>query len=418
MARDIAASTTQTLRTDAPPAAPRVRRRRGRWPRRMIGGFVVLVALLAIGTCALPRAGLPQGAFARSGPDAVGVAATRYRASPLRRALLGDGWRRAWTAPVRVPVLDPDTFAGGLTPVRRGRGNQTRSLHLRGADGRDYVFRSTDKDQGGRLRPLARATLGRVRQDQVGALHPAAALVAAGLLDATEVPHARPRLVVMPDHPRLGGHRGDFARLLGMIEESPHHGFAGARRVVETEELWAELRARPAESVDARMFLAARLMDVYLGDWDRHEGQWRWGRMEDGGAARWVPIPRDRDYAFANYGGLLPALARRADPKIVRFDGEIRDLGGLLVDARPLDARFLCPLPAAAWDSAAASLRAALTDSAIHASVRRMPPAYVRRDGAALTATLRARRDRLPAAARDFRRRLHADGACSRGGSD
>lgn len=412
MAREPAAPTETTLQTDAPAASLRPPRRSARWPRRVAGGFVVLVGLVAAGTCALPRAGLRHEAFERRGADAVGVAATRYRASPLRRALLGDGWRDAWAAPVRVPVLDPGTFAGGLTPTRRGSGNQTRGLHLRGADGRLYVFRSTDKDQGGRLRPLARATLGRVRQDQVSALHPAAALVAAGLMDATEVPHARPQLVAMADHPRLGEHRGDFAGLLGIIEESPNDGFAGARRVVDTEELWGELRARPADSVDARTFLAARLMDVFLGDWDRHEGQWRWGRMEAGGAARWVPIPRDRDYVFADYRGLLPAVARRFNPKIVRFDSEIRDLGGLLVDARPLDARFLCPLPLAVWDSAAASLRTALTDSAIDASVRRMPPAYLRRDGAELSATLHARRDRLPAAARDFRRRLHVDGAC------
>lgn len=410
MARKTAVPTEAKHRADLPPPARRPARR-ARWLRFALG-VGAFVALLAAGTCALPNAGLPPGAFVRAGAEAAGVAATRYRAGPLRRGLLGEGYREAWAASVRVPVLDIDTFAGGLTPTRRGGGNQTRGLHLRGADGRTYVFRSTDKDQGGRLDPLARATFGRVRQDQVGALHPAAAVIADGLLDATEIPHADPRLVVMPDHPRLGPHRAAFAGMLGIIEQNPQHGFGGVRRVVDTDELWAALRAGPAEAVDARMLLAARLMDVYLGDWDRHEGQWRWGWMEEGGAGRWVPIPRDRDYALVDYGGLLPSLARRGDPKIVRFDGEIRDLGGLMVEARPLDARFLCPLPAAAWDSAAASLRAVLTDSAIHASVRRMPAAYVRLDGAELAATLRARRDRLPAVARDYRSRLQAGGAC------
>jgi hypothetical protein len=410
MARETAVSTEATHPAHSP-APARTPSRGRRWLRRGVLGAAVLAALGAA-TCALPPARLPPGGFARTGAEAAGVAATRYRAGPVRRALLGDGYRDAWAAPIRVPVLDLDTFAGGLTPLRRGGGNQTRSLHLRGADGRAYVFRSTDKDQGGRLGPFARGTFGRVRQDQVGALHPAAAVVADGLLDATDVPHADPRLVAMPDHPRLGEHRTEFAGLLGIIEQNPQDGFAGARRVVDTDELWAELRARPAETVDARAFLAARLMDVYLGDWDRHEGQWRWGRMEDAGGARWVAIPRDRDYALADYGGLFPALARRVDPKIVRFDGGIADLGGLMVEARPLDARFLCPLPAAAWDSAAASLRAALTDSAIDASVRRMPAAHVRLDGAELVSTLRARRDRLPATARDFRRRLRAGGAC------
>jgi hypothetical protein len=410
MARETAAPTESRHRADPPPPARR-RAPGRRWLRAGLGA-AVFVALLAAGILALPRAGLPPGGFRGTGAEAAGVAAVRYRAGPLRRGLLGDGYRDAWAAPVRVPLLALDTFAGGLTPDRPGGGNQTRSLHLRGADGRDYVFRSTDKDQGGRLGPVARATFGRVRQDQVGALHPAAAIVADGLLDATAIPHADPRLVAMPDDPRLGPFRADFAGRLGIIEESQHDGFGGAREVVDTDELWAELRARPAEPVDARMFLSARLMDVYLGDWDRHEGQYRWGRMEGAGGARWVPIPRDRDYAMASYGGLLPSLARRGDAKIVRFDGEVRDLGGLMVEAGPLDARFLCPLPAAAWDSAAASLRAVLTDSAIAASVGRMPAPYVRLDGDEMASTLRARRDRLPAVARDFRRRLRESGAC------
>jgi len=375
----------------------------------------VAVGLLAAGTCALPPAGLPPGAF---GPvDAtgyvVGPAALRYRASPPRRWLLGDGYREVWATPIRLPVLDLDTFAGGLTPLRRGGGNQTRSLRMSGADGGAYVFRSLDKDQGGRLRPLARATWGRVRQDQVGALHPGAALVADGLLTAAAVQHPSPRLVVMPDDPALGEHRAAFAGLAGMIEAYPTDGSGGARRVVGTDELWVELRARPAEGVDARAFLAARLMDVYLGDWDRHEGQWRWGWMEEDGVARWIPIPRDRDYALADYGGLIPSLARRGDPKIVRFDGEIRDLEGLLVEARPLDARFLCPLAPATWDSAAAALRDSLTDAAITSAVRRLPPEYLALGGGELARTLRDRRDRLPAAARDFRRLLHASGACA-----
>jgi hypothetical protein len=375
-------------------------------------GLAVVCAPLAVGMCALPSAGLPPGEFGRvdATGHTAGRAAVRYRASPPRRWFLGEGYREVWAAPVRVPVLDLRTFAGGLTPERRGGGNQTRSLRFAGADGRSYVFRSVDKDQGGRLPPLARATWGRVRQDQVGALLPGAARVADGLQDAAGVPHVEPRLVAMPDDPALGEHRADFAGLLGMIEENPGDGFAGASPVVDTEELWAHLRARPADSVDARAFLAARLMDVYLGDWDRHEGQWRWGRMRDG---RWIAIPRDRDYALADYRGLLPDLARRVDFKIVRFDGEIRDLPGLMVEARPLDARFLCALPAAAWDSAAASLRAALTDGAITASIRQLPPEYASAAGDELARTLRARRERLPAAARDFRRRLHASGACA-----
>jgi hypothetical protein len=369
-----------------------------------------LAVLLLAATCALPRPGLPAPEPVPERAESVTVAAgKRYRAGPLRRLLMGDGYRQVWAAPVRVDVLDLGREAGGLVPVRRGGGRQTRGLRLRGADGRVYVFRSVDKDPAGALGPFSRALMGRVRQDQVGALHPAAALAAAGLQEAAGIPSARPRLAVMPDDPRLGEFRADFRGLLGTIQEYPQDGFAGAGDVVDTEELWTELGRAPADRVDARAYLAARLMDVYLNDWDRHEGQLRWGRMERG---EWIVIPRDRDYAFSDYRGVLPALARRADPKIVRFDSAYRDLKGLLVKARPLDTRLLCALPPATWDSTVAAMGRALSDSAITASIRRMPPEHVTRS-APLAATLRARRDHLPDAARRFRQHLHADGGCA-----
>jgi len=391
---------------------------RKRRPLRTAGAVLLLaLVLLAAGTCALPRPGLPHTRLTRDASGALlATASTRYAAGPLRPLFLGDGYRRAWATPIRAEVLDLRSYAGGLTPVRRGGGNQTRSLHLRGADGRRYAFRSTDKDQATGMSALERATIGRVRQDQIGALHPGAALVAAAIAEAAGVPHAAPRLVVMPDDPALGEHRADFAGLLGIVEEYPNPGgtgaFAAADSILDTEELAAHRQKHPAEPVDARAFLAARLLDVYLGDWDRHEGQWRWARVARDGAPRWIPVPRDRDYAMVDYRGILPAMARLVDPKVVRFDDAYRDLPGLMVAARALDRAHLCALPAAAWDSAALALRDSLSDPALAAALRRLPPEYHRAGAADLSRTLRQRRDRLPAMSRRYRALLHADGGC------
>src|SRR5690606_36135472 len=55
-------------------------------------------------------------------------------AGPLKRVLLGSGYREAWTTPVAFPVLDL-SMRGGLTPVKRGGGMQTVSLRLEDAEG-------------------------------------------------------------------------------------------------------------------------------------------------------------------------------------------------------------------------------------------------------------------------------------------
>ena len=192
------------------------------------------------------------------------VAGRRYEGGRLQRIFLGDTYRDLWTAPIRVELLDLRNFAGGLTPKRRGGGKQTRSLRFEGADGREYTFRSVDKNQRTGLSRVRRVIMGDIRQDQVSALHPAAALVADPLLDAAGVLHASPRLVVMPNHPALGRHRREFAGVLGIIEEHPNEGpddtpgFAGSRDIIGTDRLWERLRENPGERVDTQAYLTAR----------------------------------------------------------------------------------------------------------------------------------------------------------------
>jgi hypothetical protein len=55
--------------------------------------------------------------------------------------------------------------------------------------------------------------------------------------------------------------------------------------------------------VDQAAFLRARLFDMIIGDWGRHEDQWRWAEMEKGNKTVFEPIPRDRDQAYTLFDG-------------------------------------------------------------------------------------------------------------------
>ena len=48
-----------------------------------------------------------------------------------------------------------------------------------------------------------------------------------------------------------------------------------------TDAMFDSLRRDPTEHIDALEYLTARLMDIYMGDWDRHSGQWEWARVPD-----------------------------------------------------------------------------------------------------------------------------------------
>lgn len=332
-----------------------------------------------------------------------------FAAGGLHRLLFGAHWREAWQVRVRIPVLALAQFDGGLQPLRRGGGKQTKSLRFRAASGREYVFRSLAKDPSPLVPPELRNTpITDVLDDQISASHPLAPLVVDRLLDAARVPHASPALVQLPTE-GLGEFAADFGGLTGFLERRPTdedaQAFAG-EAIDGTPELLDRLDGDGRHRVDARAFLAARLMDTWLGDWDRHADQWRWARRDSAGLRLWRPIPRDRDQAFARYDGTLLWVARRVAPQLTVFGDAIGGPLGLGWNARHLDRRLLGALPAPVWDSTARALAAVLTDAVIDEALARLPD-DPRTGRDRLRAALRQRRDELPAAA-DRLRRLHA----------
>ena len=83
----------------------------------------------------------------RPGQDSVTVQASRkYGASGVHRYLLGANYRDLWFKPITVPVLDLGKYAGGLKALEEGGNAQTRNLHMRGEDGKRYVFRPVFKE--------------------------------------------------------------------------------------------------------------------------------------------------------------------------------------------------------------------------------------------------------------------------------
>ena len=132
---------------------------------RTCAGAALLIALVtALGT---------QGAAAQE-PDTAIVAGPEYAKGWLYRFYFGSDYRDLWTEPVRAPVLDLATFAGGLAPTTAGGGFQTKSLRFRGADGFEYGFRSVDKDMDVLPPEWEGSVVESIVQDQTSSAHPGA----------------------------------------------------------------------------------------------------------------------------------------------------------------------------------------------------------------------------------------------------
>lgn len=347
------------------------------------------------------------------------VPAPEYDAGALHRMLFGEGWRQVWLTPTNVGVLDISTYAGGLDPTRLGGGNQTRTLHLGATDGHDYLFRSVNKYPVGQAMPPAirGTTLGKIIQDQVSALFPAGALLVPPFLDAAGILHVTPKLYVMPDDPKLGEFRKEFAGMLGTIELSPQEdenddpGFAGSRKIKSAVKFLEDIERSRMHHLDEKELFAVRLVDLLLNDNDRTTDNIRFARFGKEGNYTWRPVPRDRDRAFSDASGwLINAVVRPVYPKFVAF-GPDYDLEGLVFESYNIDRRLLQRLTRHDADEIALRVKNSITNDVVDKAIASMPRDWrmVRDVETKLRPNLRARRDRIPRVARAFYEWLATD---------
>ncbi|HTO73620.1 MAG TPA: hypothetical protein VMJ30_07370, partial [Gemmatimonadales bacterium] len=353
-----------------------------------------------------------SGLVAKEEVFVIQAPAPRYKADGIQRFFLGKDYRQLWYTPATIEVLDLAHFGGGLTPLGRTGGQETKGLRLGTKDGHQYFFRSIDKDPSLTLPEELRGTIAnRVVQDQISSANPLAPVVVARLMDATSILHNSSLIVVMPDSPILGEYRSVFAGLMGILEEriggsGPAAHWHGATEIINSDTLFDRADRSDDDQVDARAFLLARLFDMYIGDWDRHRDQWRWARYDDAVPRKWRPVPLDRDQAFVRFDGFLLGVARPSLPQLVNYGSKYANMAGQMWNGRELDRRFLVGLTREVFDSVGKSLQAAMTDSVIDDAVHTLPPEHYAVEGATLTARLKARRDKLLDATREFYRLL------------
>ena len=319
------------------------------------------------------------------------------------RFWFGEGYRRAWATPVVLPVLDLKTEKGGLTPLRQVGGFQTEGLAMKGADGHGYTFRKLLKHPERVLpKEWQDSELRGVAIDQTAAAHPAATAIVGHLAQAVGIPFYGSRLAVMPDDPALGEFRQTFGGTVGTFDEYLGPGTRGITEVISTFDLWKKWREDGlANRVDARAFLKARLFDLVVGNWDRHQGQWRWARF--GEDKTWVPLPEDADQAFTRYEGKAMGAARKVVPRFMRYSGEYpKRIEGLTANNYDVTRWLLSGVEWPVYQEVARELAGQMTDAVIDESMHQMPPEWYAIDGAQMTKDLRQRRDGIVAYARKF----------------
>ncbi|TAL45656.1 MAG: hypothetical protein EPN92_07275 [Chitinophagaceae bacterium] len=330
--------------------------------------------------------------------SATAAGSTLFKINGSKTFWMGANYRREWKTPIRVPVINMATEHGGLTPVKRGGGKQTKTLRLEDPNGRQYSFRSIQKFITGKTLPmdLQSEAAEDLVADGVSASYPYAALSIPLLADAAGVPANQVKVVYIPDDARLGEYRTDFANLLAYFEDRLPDSVS---KGYDTDEVVAKLKDDNDNMVDQHALLRARILDMYIMDLDRHEDQWQWGAIDKDKGKLFYPVPRDRDQAFYINRGLLPGIIKWPwlVPQLQGFDVKAKNINRFNFAARNLDRFFLNELNEQDWKQAVDKFVPQMTDAVIEKALNQQPPEIRAISADKIVATLKARRQYLAA---------------------
>jgi len=326
------------------------------------------------------------------------------KVSKTHRFFLGENYRKLWSAPVKLRIFHIIKEKGGLKILQRGGGKQTKSLRLQDPTGQQWVLRTIQKYPEKGLPVDLRPTVAKdILQDQVSAAHPFSALTVPPLAMALGIPHSNPEIVYVPDDPALGEYRQDFANQVFLFEEREP---LDAEKTDNTEKVQRKLQDDNDNRVDEKIVLRARLLDMLLGDWDRHEDQWRWEKTDGKHETIYEPVPRDRDQVYYKTSGLFPWIVSHQwlKSKFQGYSDQIRDINGWNFNARYFDRYFLNQLSEDDWKEQIAYVQDKLTNDVINKAIKRMPDNIYQLSGKEIANKMIARRNVLAQQALEYYR--------------
>ena len=328
--------------------------------------------------------------------DSVVISASdKYKLfSGFKNIFLGSNYRKEWSTPVTLRVFNIRKEKGGLTIESLGGGKQTKSLKLKDKEGNEWVLRSVDKDPEKALPPNLRNTVAQgIVEDVISASHPYAPLVTPGLSKAVHVPTAEPEFFFVPDDIGFGYYRPLFANTVCILESrNPDID----KNTKSTDKVLNKMYEDNDHHVDQEKVLNARLLDMLIGDFDRHADQWKWGTADTGKGKLYYPIPKDRDQAFFNSNGLVIKFLSRNRMRFLQgFKRSVKDIDGLNYVAKNFDRLFLNNLDKAAWEGITRTFQQNLTDTVIKIASMQLPPAIAAQDSKMIEEKLINRRNGL-----------------------
>ncbi len=341
----------------------------------------------------------------------------RVEKSSVYESVWGTKYRDLYGTKINAKVGILDSLKGGLTVARSGGGHQTRSLRLVGPTGKEYNLRALKKSAVQFLQTtvfkenaVAESFEATATEDLLfdfyTAAHPYAALTIPKLSDAIGVYHTNPEIYYVPKQKALGNYNNEYGDELYMLVERPEANhkdlatFGTPENIESTADVFEKLRRDEKYKVDEPFYIKARMFDMLLGDWDRHQDQWRWSEYEDEqGNFLFKAIPRDRDQVFSNFDGAVFATLRTMiglTKQFATYDEDLNNVKWFNTAASYLDRSLAQNSDRNVWIEQARYIQDNLTDEVIEEAFKDLPEEiYTDASTARIIKNLKIRRGNL-----------------------
>lgn len=336
------------------------------------------------------------------------AARPQYKKSRLHQLFLGSKYRDLWATPVTVETVD--IFKEEFSIIKKGGGRQTLNLRLVDNNEHQYVLRSIDKDPTEPLPGFLRNSfIGTLVKDQVSSGHPYGPVTLPLMSEALNIYHTNPRLRLIPDDPSLGDYYDDFAGMMVIMEHRPDEDqsefdyLGNSRNVIGSQNMLDDLLKENDSNVDELHYLKTRFFDMIIGDWSRHEDNWRWATYEQDKGTFYRAIPRDRDHAYYYMDGIIPRVVRILGKQNFRsLKKDLDNIVKLNKSGNKLDMLILSSLSYQEWKSVADSVVMQLTDEVIEKAMKELPEELHQANASWLAERIKNRRDQLPEKIKDY----------------
>ncbi len=342
--------------------------------------------------------------------------------SGLYKWVWGDHYREVYSKKIDAPVLFLDDLPGNVKPIAEGGGHQSRSLRLINDNENEYTLRALKKSairfiqnnmKEHYVAEIVDNTIAeRIVMDYYTTAHPYAPFALNDLMNDVDILHVSPKIYYVPKQKSLGVFNDEYGDELYMLEE--HVGdenkdmkiFGEADDILSSSDLREELLESKDASVDEGEYIKARIFDMLVGDWDRHDDQWRWAEFKDGDDKKvYRTIPRDRDQAFSKYDGPIISLLKLGFPPfraMQSYQSDIKSVKWFNTAGYAMDNMLIQNATWKDWEQQVKFIQSNLTDAKIESAFANLPEDVKDNTIVDIQKNLKVRRDNLMSVTRDY----------------